>query len=81
LGNVPHSVALIRSPLTFQDDLSVIKDFPIHDTINLQFRVEAFNVLNKVQFGFPNTTVGSSTFGFITSQANLPRNAQAALKL
>jgi hypothetical protein len=75
------SVPLVRSPLTFQDDLSAIKDFPIHESVSLQFRLEAFNVLNKVQFGFPNTTVGSSTFGYITSQANLPRNVQAALKL
>ena len=81
MGNVPRSVALVRSPLTFQDDLSAIKDFPIHESLSLQFRLEAFNVLNKVQFGFPNTTVGSSTFGYITSQANLPRNVQAALKL
>jgi hypothetical protein len=81
LGNVPRSDALVRSPLTFQDDVSAIKDFPIHKAVSLQFRLEAFNILNKVQFGFPNTTVGSSTFGYITSQANLPRNVQAALKL
>jgi hypothetical protein len=55
--------------------------FNIHESLRLQFRLEAFNVLNRVQFGFPNTTVGSSNFGFITSQANLPRNVQAALKL
>jgi len=78
---VPRSAALLRSPLAFQDDLSAIKDFNIHDSIHLEFRLEAFNLLNKVQFGFPNTTVGSSTFGYITSQANLPRNVQAALKL
>lgn len=81
LGNVPRSNALVRSPLTFQNDLSAIKDFPIYESISLQFRIEAFNLLNKVQFGFPNTSVGSSTFGSITSQANLPRNVQAALKL
>ncbi|CAN5749354.1 hypothetical protein BH10ACI4_BH10ACI4_00960 [soil metagenome] len=81
LGTVPRSVALTRSPLTFQDDLSAIKDFNIHESIRLQFRLEAFNLLNRVQFGFPNTTVGSPTFGYITTQANLPRNIQAALKL
>jgi hypothetical protein len=81
LGNVPRSVALTRSPLTFQDDLSAIKDFNIHESIRLQFRLEAFNLLNRVQFGFPNTTVNSATFGQITSQGNLPRNVQAALKL
>jgi hypothetical protein len=81
LGNVPRSAGALRSPLSFQDDLSAIKNFEIHGDIMLQFRLEAFNVLNKPQFGFPNTTYGSSSFGYITSQANLPRNIQAALKL
>jgi hypothetical protein len=81
LGNVPRSASLLRSSLSFQDDLSAIKNFKIKDSLSLQFRLEAFNVFNHVQFGFPNTTVGSSTFGYITSQANLPRNVQAALKL
>ncbi|MEO6801972.1 MAG: hypothetical protein ABI197_01870, partial [Granulicella sp.] len=81
LGNVPRSVSRTRSPLTFQNDLSAIKDFSIHDSIRLQFRLEAFNLFNSVQFGYPNTTVGSPTFGYITTQANLPRNVQAALKL
>jgi hypothetical protein len=81
LGDVPRSAAALRSPLTFQDDVSAIKDFAIHDSLSLQFRLEAFNVLNRAQFGFPNTTYNSSSFGQITSQANLPRNVQAALKL
>lgn len=81
LGNVPRSAGSLRSPVAFQDDLSAIKNFEIYKDIRAQFRVEAFNVLNKVQFGFPNTTFGSSSFGYITSQANLPRNIQAALKL
>ncbi|MDE1175739.1 MAG: TonB-dependent receptor [Edaphobacter sp.] len=81
LGDVPRSSGRLRGPTGFQDDLSVIKDFPIHETLAMQFRLEAFNVLNKVQFGLPNTQFGSSTFGAITAQANLPRNVQAALKL
>jgi hypothetical protein len=81
LGNVPRSDGLLRGPLAFQDDLSAIKNFKIHDSVGLEFRLEAFNVLNKAQFGLPSTTFGSSTFGYITSQANLPRNVQVALKL
>jgi hypothetical protein len=81
LGDVPRSSGRLRSPAGFQDDLSLLKQFPIHESIGLQFRLEAFNLLNKVQFGVPNTTFGSSTFGNITTQANSPRNIQAALKL
>jgi hypothetical protein len=81
LGNLPRSSALLRGPLSFQDDLSAIKDFPIHSTVSLQFRLEAFNFLNKAQFGLPNTSYNSSAFGQITAQGNLPRNVQVALKL
>jgi hypothetical protein len=81
LGDVPRSSGRLRSPVGFQDDLSLLKEFPIHERLGLQFRLEAFNLLNKVQFGLPNTTLGSTTFGYITTQYNLPRNVQAALKL
>ena len=81
LGDVPRASGRMRSPAGFQDDLSLLKQFPIHESLGLQFRLEAFNLLNKVQFGVPNTTFGSANFGYITSQANQPRNIQVALKL
>ncbi|WP_047488711.1 TonB-dependent receptor [Terriglobus sp. TAA 43] len=83
LGNVPRSWSAIRGPLNFSNDASVVKRFVIHDQVGLELRAEAFNVLNKVQFSNPNATVNSgvTTFGFITSQANLPRNVQIAAKL
>jgi hypothetical protein len=81
LGDVPRSAGNLRSPLTFQDDLSAVKNFGIYEHLTGEFRLEAFNFLNKVQFGLPGTTYGSSTFGIISSQENLPRNVQVALKL
>lgn len=81
LGNVPRSSGRLRGPFGFQDDISAIKEFPIHDSVSLQFRLEAFNFLNKVQFGLPNQQFNSATFGQITSQYNLPRNVQVAMKL
>jgi hypothetical protein len=81
LGNVPRSWAAVRGPINFDDNASLIKQFPIHDQLGLEFRAEAFNVLNRVNFGLPNAQVNSSTFGQITSQYNLPRNLQLALKV
>ncbi|WP_157178355.1 TonB-dependent receptor [Terriglobus roseus] len=81
LGNVPRVSGQLRGPFGFQDDISAIKEFPIHDTIALQFRLEAFNFMNKVWFGLPNQQFNSATFGQITQQYNLPRNVQVALKL
>jgi hypothetical protein len=42
---------------------------------------EAFKAFNRVQFGSPNTSVTSTTFGFITSQTNSPRDIQFGLKI
>jgi Carboxypeptidase regulatory-like domain/TonB dependent receptor len=81
LGNMPRSWSAIRGPINFDDNASVIKQFPIRDQFGVEFRAEAFNVLNKVDFGLPNAQVNSSTFGQITTQSNLPRNLQLALKL
>ncbi len=46
----------------------------------VQFRAEAFNLLNRSNFAVPGSTLGSSSFGVISSTAP-PRQLQLALKL
>src|SRR5258707_931262 len=70
-----------RAPGNRNLDFSMMKTFPICERLTLQFRAEAFNVLNQVVFSAPNTTVGSASFGVIGGQGNTPRNIQLALKL
>jgi hypothetical protein len=53
----------------------------IREGMHGEFRAEAFNTLNHPQFQGPDSTVGSSTFGLITSTVNNPRELQVALKL
>jgi len=48
--------------------------------MKLSFRTEAFNLLNKTNFGPPNGTRSSSGFGTITS-AYPARQMQFGLKL
>jgi hypothetical protein len=72
-------------------DLAVIKNTPIHQTdhsdIRLQFRADIFDLANHPNFGQPNVTVGSSTFGLISStrfptgDSGSSRQMQLALKL
>jgi hypothetical protein len=80
-GNAPRTIAGLRSDGTRNLDLSVIKDTPLFERLKLQFRVEWFNFTNTPRFNPPNTTIGSTTAGFVTSQANRPKTLQFALKL
>jgi hypothetical protein len=62
-------------------DLSLFKSFPIRDRVKVEFRAEGYDVLNHPNFSDPNTTVTSSAFGTVTSQAGLSREFQGALRL
>ena len=62
-------------------DLSFFKNFDIRTGMKAQFRFEALNAFNRVQFSGPNTSVTSTSFGVITGQANGPRQLQFGLKL
>ncbi|HEX5227347.1 MAG TPA: carboxypeptidase-like regulatory domain-containing protein [Bryobacteraceae bacterium] len=76
----------LRGPGLATWDLSVIKDTQIHERLNLQFRAEFFNVLNRANFNTPNivtfTPTGvSPTAGVITGTSTTSRQIQLALKL
>ncbi len=82
-GNAPRVLPNVRQQGTNNVTASLFKSFPLgfREGARLELRGEAFNLLNRVQFSQPNTTVGSSSFGAITGQANSPRELQVALKL
>jgi hypothetical protein len=80
-GNVSRALPNIRNPGLVSLDGSIVKIFTLQEGFKLEFRAESFNAFNHVQFGAPNGSVTSSSFGVITSQANTPRQNQFALKL
>ena len=80
-GNAPRIMPNLRSPGILNFDLSVFKNTRVNERMQVQFRAEAFNAFNRVQFGVPNTSINSAAFGVITSQQNSPRNLQLALRL
>jgi hypothetical protein len=75
-GNEPRADDNLRTPGVDNWDMSLFKDFHIRESLTLNLRVEAFNTFNRVQFGSPNTSLGNSQFGWITSQQNNPRLLQ-----
>jgi len=82
LGNTPRAIGAIRSPWSFTTDLSIAKQFPIREEMNVEIRLEARNALNHPVFGTPDTTVDDTgNFGKIFSQSgNGPREMQLAIK-
>ena len=83
-GTAPRTDGSCRQPGQANANLSVFKQFPLaklREGTRLEFRLETYNAFNHPQFGGPNTTLNSGSFGVITSQINSPREAQAVLRL
>jgi hypothetical protein len=80
-GNVPRYFGNLRGPGQANTNLSIMKNTVFRERYRLQFRAEFFNLFNRVEFGLPDSSLGSSTFGVISSQVNLPRQIQFGLKL
>jgi hypothetical protein len=69
-----------RGPKLLQVDSALTRTFPLHESLALNLRLEAFNVLNHPNFAAPagsnsgylgtNTAINSSTFGQVTSTVN-----------
>ena len=80
-GNVSTRLPDIRNDGVRNFDLSIFKEFGVRERTKVQFRTEMLNAFNTPRFGSPNTTVTSSSFGVISSQANTPRQVQFGLKI
>jgi len=64
-----------------QFDPSLSKRFMFSERTSLQFRLEAFNVLNHPVFAAPSTTATNAAFGTITATANRYRTLQLGARL
>ncbi len=81
-GNVSRFLSSVRAPGTFNWDMMVSRRFRLREGLSLDFRGEFFNAFNHVQFGGPNTSITSSTFGHIyLTQVNTARSIQGSLRL
>jgi outer membrane receptor protein involved in Fe transport len=58
---------ILSGPGLFALNLSLFRDFKIHERFNLELRCESFNLTNTPEFSNPNTSLTSSTFGYVTS--------------
>jgi hypothetical protein len=71
---------IVLGPGIFNVDASIIRNFLLGGTRSLQFRLEAFNLLNKPVWGDPNMSMASPLYGQINSTRTPMRELQIGLK-
>ncbi len=76
-GNVGRNT--MRAPGDATVDFGVIKDFFLTEQSRVQYRLETFNLFNRVNLNAPAANQSANTFGKITG-AGSPRVIQMALK-
>jgi hypothetical protein len=58
-GNVGRGS--LRGPGMMNLDMSLFKRIPLNERMNVQFRMEVFNILNHANFRVPDTTIFSGS--------------------
>jgi hypothetical protein len=64
------------APHILDEDISIRREFPLHERVRLALQADMFNMTNSVDFAAPGVNIDSANFGQVTSQANLPRKFQ-----
>jgi hypothetical protein len=67
-GAAPRN--FVRGFGTAQINFAARREFPLRDHVALQFRAEAFNILNHPNFGYVDPSYTSATFGQATKMLN-----------
>ena len=81
LGNAPRINPDVRRPWNLNESVSLAKSIKASSSLDMDIRVEAFNLFNRVVWDTPNTDFSSNNFGLVTAQFNKPRQMQLGLKL
>jgi hypothetical protein len=73
----------VNEPSEPQWSISLFKNTRIGDAVNMQIRIETFNVFNTRIYAAPNTSPTSNTFGVVdtTSQINFARTTQIGVRI
>lgn len=80
-GNMGRNILQGPGFLNLDSALYRQVDLPWRDSMKLMMRLEAFNATNRVNLANPSGSLGSSSFGEISSTASDPRILQMALKV
>jgi hypothetical protein len=85
-GNLGRNA--FRAPGITQVDFGLSKDISLTERMSIRFRADAFNLLNRAQYGPPGGDVSQATFGEITTTISnyatgggTPREFQLSAKI
>jgi hypothetical protein len=59
----------------------LFREDALTEKVRMQFRVEAFNILNHPSFGIPQSLITSPSFGQVSSTVSTARQIQLGLKI
>lgn len=86
-GDAPRYFSNLRSDGIHNEDLSIAKEFAIHEKMKLEIRGEFFNFTNTPRFRAPNTSFGLrgdgtviSSFGQVLRTIGGPRTSQVSAR-
>jgi hypothetical protein len=78
-GNTPRN--FLTGPGQKNVDISLIRMIPLTERFRGEFRIEAFNVFNWVNYANPNNNISGANFGRIERASTGPRVIQLGFKL
>jgi hypothetical protein len=81
LGTATRHNPKARTPWLLNENVSVAKMFTITERFRLDFRVEAFNLANRMRPATGSRNIDDPNFGVVRGQLNEPRRLQLGLKL
>jgi hypothetical protein len=81
LGNSPRLNPDVRRFWNLNENISLAKTIGLTSGARVDIRLEAFNVLDRIVWGGPNTDLNNARFGEVTSQSNSPRQIQMGFRL
>lgn len=74
----------VFGPHFFNTDLAIMKNFPVKEYVTIQFRMDAFNIFNHINFGTPSGNIeqaGSISGGPFPNGSSNPRQLQFVLRV
>ncbi|MDZ7637800.1 MAG: hypothetical protein U5J83_06060 [Bryobacterales bacterium] len=77
-GNSAYRYGQLRLPWTFNNDLSLQKNFFPVESVKIQLRVEALNAFNQHRFSSVNTNAANPLFGRVGSTAPASSSSASA---